>query len=167
MEHRRKEPVKRPESDSEESKVIVIVDFGETDVCETVTFNDGMRALVAFKFILEIETSTNESVFRSIACTSSTGRDNTITETFKLRLNSGWRKMTRKTEPGLTDGTTTDAKVLLCGDTKGDVATTPVNNALLTRVSGSAKSIEDCKNPANQCSTLKIAESLTIGFLLE
>jgi hypothetical protein len=97
------------------------------------------------KSMSEIETTTFESVLSRIAGTISTGIDETTTVIFKKRLNTGWRKNTFKTEPGLTEGTTAAAEVELAGATREEVATMPVNTALLTRVSGSAKSIEDCK----------------------
>ena len=145
MEHRRKEPVKKAELEDEANRVTLIVDFCEADVCETVTSKDGISTFVAFKSMSEIETTTFESVLSRIAGTISTGIDETTTVIFKKRLNTGWRKNTFKTEPGLTEGTTAAAEVELAGATREEVATMPVNTALLTRVSGSAKSIEDCK----------------------
>jgi hypothetical protein len=166
-EHRRKAPVKRLESEFEANKVKVIDNFGDTAVWVTVTFREEVSTFVAFKLILESETRTVESVFNNIVGTRSTGVDKTMTDTFSTRLNAGWRKDTTNREPGWTDGTTTDANVLLCGDAKGEVATIPVNKALLARVSGSAKLVEDVNKPANRCSTVKKTESLATGFVFE
>ena len=106
-------------------------------------------------------------MFSNMEGTKSTGVAKIITETFKIKLNAGWRKVIISREPGRTDGTTTDAKVTLGGDDMGEVATIPVNIALLTRVSGRAKLEEDIKDPANQSSAVKKAASLATGFVFE
>ena len=64
-----KVPVNKPEFDNETKRVSVSAECGMTVVCETVTFNEGVSVLVAFKFILEIETSIDESVFSRMAGT--------------------------------------------------------------------------------------------------